>query len=77
MEVETEKRPEGTLIRIKTEEKAAIRIEDDGKERILLPLHQKTSEDTYYHENSQGLLKTSEGYSGFYRGTPDTVEVLR
>jgi len=74
--LEIRKTEKGLRIQIQTEEKAAVLIKDNGKERILLPINETVSENTYYYENSSGLSKTEEGYVGFYHGNPDEVQVL-
>ena len=76
MNLQTEKTGEGLRIFLETSEKAAIIITEGEKERILLPITEAPSEDTYYYENSSGLAKTENGYVGFYSGEPDSLKVL-
>ena len=66
----------GTRIELKGKGKAAVVIREDGEERILLPIKDRTSETTYYYEDSSGLAETENGYIGFYPGAPDSIKLL-
>jgi|GEM_PF-2758168 len=76
MTLETEKAGKGILIKIETDKKSAVLIEEAGKERILLPLNDSVEQDTYYYDNPSGLVETNEGYMAFYPGTPDNIKLL-
>lgn len=76
MSLQIQKNGQGVRLRLETDKKSAILIEEDGEERILLPIKNQASENTYYYEDTSGLAKTSYGYIGFYQGDPDKIKVL-
>ena len=76
MELETEQTERGLRIFLNTDKKAAVLIKEGEEERILLPINETCSNNTYYYENTSGLAKTRQGYVGYYNGEPDTIEIL-
>lgn len=76
MQLRTTEVENGTRIEVVGDGKAAVIIQENGDERILIPLENKEAETTYYYEDSSGLAKTSQGYIGFYNGSPDNIELI-
>ena len=75
MEVETQGRENGHLIRVKTDQKIALAVYSNGKERIYLPGN-TGSDSTYYNEDPTFLTSTENGYTVLHPENPDSVKVI-
>ena len=76
VELRTTNLEKGTKIEVVGQREAAVVIQENGEERILLPIKNSYSDSTYYYENTSGLAETKEGYIGFYKGSPDQIKLI-
>lgn len=75
MEVETRERENGHLIRVETQQKIALAVYSNGKERIYLPGN-TGSDTTYYNEDPIFLTSTENGYAVMHPVNPDKIRVI-
>lgn len=75
MEVKTEQLDEGTRISVETDQEIAVVVREKDGERIYLP-EVSGDDSSYYTEEVESLVPTSEGYSVVHPGNVDNVTVL-
>jgi hypothetical protein len=75
MEVETRRRENGTLIKVRTDQEVAVAVYTDGDERIYLP-GGEGADSTYYNEDPTFLAKTENGYAVLHPENPDSIQVI-
>jgi hypothetical protein len=75
MEVETRRRENGTLIKVRTDQEVAVAVYTDGDERIYLP-GGEGADSTYYNEDPIFLTETEHGYAVLHPGNPDRVQLI-
>lgn len=75
MDAEIQEVENGTRIYVETDHEVAIVVEEENGERIYLP--DVSGEDsTYYAEEVESLVNTSNGYSVTHPGEVEDVTVL-